>query len=70
MAALSDPDPVARHLRAAETHDLAAVRHDEAVAFWLQQGDEVRAELERRNARIERDAAQLERDRAAVEAAG
>jgi hypothetical protein len=58
------PDPIARHLQAAKTHDEAADRHDEAVAFWLKQGFEDHADLERRNSVIERDAAQLERDRA------
>jgi hypothetical protein len=62
-----DPDPVARHLEAAETHDHAAERHDKAAAFWAERGDAVRADLERRNSEIERAAARLERDRAEVE---
>lgn len=64
---MSNRDRVARHLQAANTHEEAAARHDAAAAFWLEQGDETRADLERRNALIERAAAQLERDRAEVE---
>ena len=64
---VSDPDPVARHLHAARTHDQAAERHDEAARYWAERGDQVKADLEQRNAVIERDAAQLERDRAAAE---
>lgn len=54
-----------RHVRAAETHDLAALRHAEAARFWDEYGDGEHAELERRNVEIERAAGQLERDRAA-----
>jgi hypothetical protein len=56
-----------RHRHAAEAHDGAAARHEEAVVFWLKRGDSVRADLERRNAAIERAAASLERDRAELE---
>jgi hypothetical protein len=65
---VADEDRVAHHLEAAAMHDAAAQRHERAVTFWLEHGDEARADLERRNAAIERDAAQLERDRAALEA--
>ena len=47
--------------------DQAAERHDEAARYWAERGDQVRADLEQRNAVIERDQAQLERDRAAAE---
>jgi hypothetical protein len=53
-----------RHLKAAQTHDDAALRH-EAALHWDEYGDPEHAELERRNVEIERAAAQLERDRAA-----
>jgi hypothetical protein len=66
VVAMRDPDLVARHLGAAQTHDAAADRHEAAADRWLAAGDGERAELERRNAVIERDAAQLERDRAAL----
>ena len=38
-----------------------------AAARWLEQGNQERAELERRKLEIERAALQLERDRAEVE---
>jgi hypothetical protein len=53
-----------RHLRAAQTHDVAALRQKEAALHWEEYGDPEHAELERRNMEIERAAAQLERDRA------
>jgi hypothetical protein len=52
------------HRHAAVAHDEAASRHAEAALFWVARGDEIRADLERRNAEIERAAAVLERDRA------
>ena len=64
---LSMNDGPGRHTRAAEAHDGAVARHEEAARFWTERGDERRADLERRNADIERAAAQLERDRAALE---
>jgi hypothetical protein len=64
MRRMGRPDRITRHRQAAESHDRAADRHDEAVVYWLEHGDQDRAELERRNSVIERDAAQLERDRA------
>ena len=48
-------------------HGEAAVRHDAAAVFWLERGDLVRADLERRNAELERTAAALERERAELE---
>jgi hypothetical protein len=45
-------------------HEKAALRHDEAAAFWGDRGDEARAKLERRNARVEREAAAIEAERA------
>jgi len=59
-----DADSVRRHRRAAQTHDEAASRHREAAKFWIGRGDQVRADIEARNAEIEREAAQLERERA------
>ena len=53
-----------RHLKAAQTHDDMALRHEKAALHWDEYGDPERAELERRNVEIERAAAQLERDRA------
>jgi hypothetical protein len=53
-----------RHLRAAQAHDDAALRHQGAALHWDEHGDPEHAELERRNVEIERAAAQLERDRA------
>ena len=53
-----------RHLRAAQTHDEMARRHEDAALHWDEYGEPELAELERRNAVIERAAAQLERDRA------
>ena len=53
-----------RHLKAAQTHDDAALRHEEVARYWDDRGDPEHAELERRNVEIERAAAQLERDRA------
>jgi hypothetical protein len=53
-----------RHLKAAQTHDDAALRHEKAALHWDECGDSEHAELERRNVVIERAAAQLERDRA------
>jgi hypothetical protein len=53
-----------RHLRAAQTHDDAASRHEQAALHWDKHGDIEHADLERRNVVIERAAAQLERDRA------
>jgi hypothetical protein len=64
---VTDRDSVARHLKAAETHDAMAARHEKSSIFWAENGDPERADLERRNAAIERDAAQLERDRAELE---
>lgn len=66
---MGNPDRVARHRRAAATHERSAECHGAAAAFWADHDDGTRAELERRNARIERDAADLERDRAEIEAA-
>jgi len=54
-----------RHLKAAQTHDDMALRHEEAALHWDKCGDPEHAELERRNVKIEQAAAQLERDRAA-----
>src|SRR5262249_50885214 len=54
----------ARHLKAAQTHDDAALRHELAALHWDKHGDAEHAQLERRNVEIERAAAQLERDRA------
>ena len=59
--------PAHRHHRAADSHEAAAVRHEQALAFWTVRGDDERADLERRNVVIERDAARLERDRAVLE---
>jgi hypothetical protein len=59
----------ARHLEAAELHDAAARRHDEAVVRWSAEGEAELVALELRNAAIERLAAGLERDRAAFFAA-
>ena len=53
-----------RHLKAAQTHDDMALRHEEAALHWDAYGDPEHAELERRNVEIEHAAAQLERDRA------
>jgi hypothetical protein len=53
-----------RHLRAAQIHDDAALRHKEAARHWYECRDPEHAELERRNVEIERAAALLERDRA------
>jgi hypothetical protein len=53
-----------RHLKAAQTHDDMALRHEVAALHWDVYGDAEHAELERRNVEIERAAAQLERDRA------
>jgi hypothetical protein len=53
-----------RHLRAAQTHDDAALRHEKAALYWDDHGEPEHAELERRNVEIERAAARLERDRA------
>ncbi|HEX6699668.1 MAG TPA: hypothetical protein VF101_02965 [Gaiellaceae bacterium] len=53
-----------RHLRAAQTHDDMARRHEVAALHWDKYGEPEHAELERRNVEIERAAAQLERDRA------
>ena len=53
-----------RHRNAADTHEAAANRHDEAAKFWVGRGDAERADLERRNAAVERAAAEIERDRA------
>jgi len=52
------------HRHAAQAHDNAASRHAAAAIFWIERGDDARAELERRNVEIERAAASLERDRA------
>jgi hypothetical protein len=60
-------DRAARHEKAQQSHLRAAERHEEAVVFWRERGDEERADLERRDADIERDAAALEGDRARVE---
>jgi len=54
-----------RYLKAAQTHDDMALRHEEAALYWDEYGDPEHAELERRNVEIELAAAQLERDRAA-----
>lgn len=56
-----------RHRHAAKAHAAAAERHAQAVVFWLERGDTVRADLERRNEVIERAAASLELDRADLE---
>ena len=53
-----------RPLKAAQTHDDAALRHEKAALYWDDYGDAEHADLERRNVDIERAAAQLERDRA------
>ena len=68
----SGPSPAAtyagympeRHLRAAQTHDDMALRHEAAALYWDESSQPEHAELERRNVEIERAAAQLERDRA------
>jgi hypothetical protein len=54
-----------RYLKAAQTHDDMALRHEDAALYWDRYGDPEHAELERRNVEIELAAAQLERDRAA-----
>jgi hypothetical protein len=56
--------PERHHLKAAQMHDDAALRHEAAARHWDEHGDPEHAELERRNVEIERAAAQLERDRA------
>jgi hypothetical protein len=53
-----------RHMKAAQTHDDMALRHEEAAIYWDVYGEPEHAELERRNVEIELAAAQLERDRA------
>lgn len=57
-------DCAARHDKARDMHNVAAVRHDAAALRWAELGDSTRADFERRNARIEREAAELEGDRA------
>ena len=63
-AAPSQRDLAARHERARELHEAAALRHEEGAEFWDEHGDPELADLERRNARLEREAAELEADRA------
>jgi len=58
------------HLHAAEIHDRAAVRHDAAVATFLQIGDRERAEDERVLAYDQRRKAELARRRAVAELRG
>jgi hypothetical protein len=62
-----DPDPQARHLRAAETHEQAARQHEEAAVRWVARGDDERAKFEWLNASLEREAAGVERERAELE---
>jgi hypothetical protein len=62
-------DVVTRHLKAARLHPMAAERHANAAAGWVERRDEEQADLERRNALLEQQAAQLECDRAAFVAA-
>jgi hypothetical protein len=41
-----------RHCHAADSHEGAPARHEEAALFRLRRGDQVRADLEQRNAPI------------------
>ena len=61
------PTEAAKHLRAAEAHDVAADEHDRLAAQWHDQGDAERAGLELVIALFERHLALLERDRAEFE---
>jgi hypothetical protein len=50
-----------RHLKTAQTHDDAALRHHQTALYWEEHGDREHAALERRKVEIEHAAAEIER---------
>jgi len=63
---MDETEHATRRREAADRHELSALLHDDAAAYWDGQGDPELAELERRNAELERAGAELERDRASL----